>query len=231
MPKVSLFTSCLVDLLRPEIGEATVRVLERAGVEVEVPAGQTCCGQPAWNAGDRRAAGRFVDRWVEAFSGAEAVVSPSGSCVAMVRHQFQRAAPGREEVVALAARTYELSEYLVDVLGVVDLGVELAARAAFHPACHGLRGLGIERQPMALLEAVRGLEVRPLPADCCGFGGFFSLRYPEVSVALAERRIELFEEADLLVSGDAGCLLHLGGRLEREGRALPALHLAEVLAG
>lgn len=232
MPKASLFTTCLVDLLRPEIGEATVRVLERAEVEVEIPGGQTCCGQPAWNAGDRRAAGRFVDHWLDVFGEAEAVVSPSGSCVAMVRHQFEHAVePSRRpEAARLASRTYELSEYLVDVVGITDLGAELAGRAAYHPACHGLRGLGIEEQPLRLLAEVRGLEVRALPAFCCGFGGFFSLRYPEVSVALADRRAELLEDAELLISGDAGCLLHLGSRFEAQGAPVEILHLAEVLA-
>ncbi|MDP8957667.1 MAG: (Fe-S)-binding protein [Actinomycetota bacterium] len=232
-PRVSLFTTCLVDLLRPQIGEATVRVLQRAGATVDVPVGQSCCGQPAWNAGDRVAARHFVEQWLETFGRAAAVVSPSGSCVSMVRHQFPRAVepPRRAMVEEVASRTYELSEYLIDVLGVSDLGAERQGRVAYHPACHGLRGLGVEEQPLRLLDSVTGLEVRQLPPTCCGFGGFFSLRYPEVSVALADRRKELLGDADLLVSTDAGCLLHLRGRFEQQGTDVQTLHLAEVLAG
>ena len=232
MPRVALFATCLVDLIRPEVGEATIKVLERAGVDVVVPEGQTCCGQPLWNTGDRRAARPFIEHWLEVFSEFDAVVSPSGSCVAMVRHQYHRAFDGEQaaEVQTTVESTYELSEYLVAELGITDLGVSMSGRAAYHPACHGLRGLGLAEEPLALLNAVDGLQVRALPDECCGFGGFFSMRFPEVSTALADERLEFLADADLLVSGDLSCLMHLSGRLERLGRPLPALHLAEVLA-
>jgi len=233
---VSLFVSCMVDQLWPEVGLAAARVLERAGCEVTFDPRQTCCGQPAFNTGYRDEARRVADAFLEVFADAEAVVIPSGSCAAMVHHLPELYAeddPRHARALRVAERTHELSAYLVDVLGVDDLGARFDGKVTWHDACHGLRDLGLREQPRRLIRRVRGTELVELPgADtCCGFGGTFSVKYPEISVAILDRKLEELEPlgVDALVSGDVSCLTQIGGRLERRGSRVRAMHLAELL--
>jgi L-lactate dehydrogenase complex protein LldE len=238
--RVGLFVTCLVDQLWPAVGVATVEVLRRAGCEVSFDARQTCCGQPAYNSGwpdsARRVASALLDVYEE--DGCEAIVLPSGSCCAMLHHLaelFEPGDPARRRARSLAARSHELSSFLVDVLGVTDLGARFEGRIAWHDACHGLRDLGLGRQPRALLREVDGCELVEVEGSrtCCGFGGTFSVKLPELSVAMADAKLDELEGAgiDAVVSGDVSCLLQLGGRLARRGSKLRAVHLAEVLAG
>lgn len=241
MKRVSLFVSCLVDGFWPDVGAAAVRVLRKAGVEVVFEPKQTCCGQPAYNTGYREEARRVAAAMVDAFAGddADAVVVPSGSCAAMIRHAPELFEPGSEHrarAVALAARTHEFSSFLVDVLGVVDLGASFEGRVVWHDACHGLRELGVSEQPRALLRAVQGVELVEAAGEptCCGFGGTFSVKQPEVSVAMLDIRLASLRATrpDAIVSSDVSCLMQIEGRLRRgDGEAPRALHLAEVLAG
>lgn len=235
--RASLFVTCLVDLLFPEVGEATVLLLRDLGVEVDFPDAQTCCGQPAYNSGSPDDARRVARTLLDAFEGAEAVVSPSGSCAAMVRNHFLRLFRGtRDETRArdLAARTYELSEFLVDVLGIDRLAGSFPARVTYHDSCHGLRELNLSGQGRKLLAGVEGLELVEMarPEQCCGFGGTFSIRLPEMATAMADDKLEQASAtgADILVGGDVGCLMHLGGRASREGMHLQPMHLAVLLA-
>ncbi len=235
--RVALFATCLVDLLYPEVGQAAAALLEDAGCEVAFPEGQTCCGQPAHNSGHPEAARRVARSLLEALQGAEAVVAPSGSCAAMVRVGLPQLFRGtREEARArdLAARTYELSEFLVDVLGVDRLEGHLRARATYHDACHGLRELGLGRQGRALLAGIEGLELVEMARAeaCCGFGGTFSVKLPEMATAMADDKLAQAAEtgAELLVAGDVGCLMHLAGRASRTGLPLRPVHLAVLLA-
>jgi L-lactate dehydrogenase complex protein LldE len=237
--RVSLFVTCLVDQLWPSVGRSAVEVLRRAGCEVEFDSRQTCCGQPAFNSGYRdeaRAVGRALLDLYE-HSGTDAIVMPSGSCAAMVHHLPELFAPGerdRARAEALAARTHELSGFLVRVLGVTDVGASFEGRVTWHDACHGLRDLGLREEPRALLSRVRGLElVETKSCDtCCGFGGTFSVKYPEVSTAMLDQKLLAVEEAGVaaIVSGDASCLLQIGGRLLRRRSPIRTIHLAEVLA-
>lgn len=236
--RVSLFVTCLVDQLWPSVGVASVHVLRRVGCSVEFEERQTCCGQPAFNTGYRAQARALAERFIETFesSGADAIVSPSGSCTAMVHHYeelFDDAA-WRARARAVADRTHELSAFLVGRLGVDDVGASFAGRLAWHDACHGLRDLGIRSEPRRLLRHVRGAELVELPnaETCCGFGGTFAVKYPELSVAILDQKLEAIEQAgvDAVVSGDASCLMHIEGRLSRLGSSVRAIHLAEVLA-
>lgn len=235
---VQLFITCIIDTLYPHIGEAVVHVLERAGVQVEFPAGQTCCGQPAFNAGMRAQARPVAQHTIRVFEKAPGpVVIPSGSCTSMIRHGypelFRDDALWLPRAQALAARTFELSEFLVDVLGVTDLGASFDQTVAYHPSCHLMRELGVDRQPRLLLAAVEGLRLVELPnaEDCCGFGGVFSAEHPQLSAAMLKRKIASIEDstAPLVVSCDAGCLTHINGGLHRQGKPQRGLHLAEVL--
>lgn len=236
--KVSLFVTCIVDQLFPKVGECTVNVLRKAGCEVEFDERQTCCGQPAFNSGYRKEARGFAERFIEIFesSDANAIVSPSGSCTAMVKH-FHELFPDdedwRERADLIAERTYELGTFLVDVLGVKNFDAAFDGRIGFHDACHGLRDLGIKQQPRELLGNIDKAELVELPDSevCCGFGGTFSVKYPEVSVQMAERKIESIEKADIraVVSCDSSCLMQLGGRLSRNGSNVKTMHLAEIL--
>jgi L-lactate dehydrogenase complex protein LldE len=235
---VQLMVTCLIDSLTPEVGFAVVRVLERAGVQVEVPRGQTCCGQPAFNAGcwnDARAMARHV---VDVFGASDApVVVPSGSCGDMVIHQAPHLLADdpdyADRAKALAGRTHELTAFLVDVLGVTEIGACFDGRLTYHPACHGLRGLGLNSQPRALVEGIRGAEVCPLPdaETCCGFGGLFALKMADISGSLLARKIANIEAsgADTVVATDISCLLHIGGGLHRKGSSVQVKHLAELL--
>ncbi len=240
MPRVQLFVTCLVDTFFPEIGEAMVQVLRKAGAEVDFPRDQTCCGQPPFNAGLRASARRIAEQTIRTFEAAPGdVVMPSGSCAHMIRRNYAELfgddPAWRERAQALASRTFEFSEYLVDVLGVTDCGARWDGPLAYHPTCHLHRGLGIDRQPRALLANVGGAEVRPLPEaeDCCGFGGIFSVEHPELSGEMLKRKIGNLSasKAPTLVVADAGCLMHIQGGLHRRGMRQKVIHIAQVLAG
>jgi L-lactate dehydrogenase complex protein LldE len=238
--RVSLFVTCLVDLLYPEVAEAAVALLEAGGLEVDVPAGQTCCGQPAYNSGFDHDARRVAVGLLDALEDAETVVSPSGSCTAMLRVSYPHLFEGTKDQAraeAVAAKTVELTEFLVDVLGQADgrdEGGRLEGRATFHDSCHGLRELGLTGQGRKLLSAIKGLELVEMDRSdmCCGFGGTFSVRLPDVATAMADDKVAQAAavEADLLVAGDAGCLMHLAGRLSRTGSGIRPVHVAVVLA-
>jgi L-lactate dehydrogenase complex protein LldE len=229
--------TCLGDALFPRVGLAAARVLQRLGVAVDLPDDQTCCGQPAYNAGYADAARTSARAFLRAFAGSEHVVSISGSCAAMVRDGYPRLFAGRPEEQAaadLAARTFEFSEFLVDALGVTELPVTAARRATFHHSCHTRRLLGVAEQPLALLGMVDGLELVPLahPELCCGFGGTFAVKMSRISAAMVDEKVDdvLATGADLLVGLDMSCLMNIEGRLRRRGSAVEARHLAEVLA-
>ncbi|MFI5527733.1 (Fe-S)-binding protein [Kitasatospora sp. NPDC051853] len=241
--RVALFVTCVNDALRPETGRAVVTLLERLGVEVDFPAGQSCCGQPQYNSGYRREAEPLVRRMAREFAGYDHVVTPSGSCAAMVRGHYPRiaakaAAEGRElgpAVEELVPRVYELTEFLVDVLKVEDVGACFPHTVSYHPSCHGLRMLGLGDRPLRLLRAVRGLELRELPGaeECCGFGGTFAVKNPDVSVAMGRDKLANAAAggARYLCGADNSCLLHLDGLLSRRGgTAVRTVHLAEILA-
>jgi L-lactate dehydrogenase complex protein LldE len=238
--RIALLVTCLNDALFPAAGTATATVLRRLGHEVVFPAGQTCCGQMHWNSGYRPEALGLVRRTVDTFEPYEVVVCPSGSCTAMIREQYPRAAAGSGDaslvagVDALRGRVFDLSELLIDHLGVEDVGAELHARAVYHPTCHSLRSLGLGDRPYRLLRAVRGLELVDLPRadECCGFGGTFAVKNSDTSAAMGEDKAAAVREtgADVLVAGDRSCLMHIGGVLGRDASPVRTMHLAEVLA-
>ncbi|HEY6187592.1 MAG TPA: (Fe-S)-binding protein [Pyrinomonadaceae bacterium] len=237
--RVSLFITCVVDHLWPSIGTSAVEVLRRAGCEVVFDERQTCCGQPAFNTGYRREARSLAERFIEIFedAGSDAVVSPSGSCTAMVHHfheLFPEDESWRRRAEAVAARTYEFGSFLVNVLKVEDVGAKFRGRVTWHDACHALRDLNVHSEPRRLIRGVSGAELVEMPNSdaCCGFGGTFSVKYPEISVAILDSKIESIEQAGVraVVSGDASCLMQIGGRLTRNNSAVRAMHLAELLA-
>lgn len=235
--RVALFVSCLVDQLWPAVGRATVAVLERAGCAVDFDPRQTCCGQPAFNSGHRAEARAVASHFLDVFADAEAIVVPSGSCTAMIRHLpglFAQDAASRDRAERAAEHVHELGSFLVNVLGVDDLGARFPGRATWHDACHGLRELGLKDEPRSLLRRVRGLELVELGGaeSCCGFGGMFSVKYPELSTAILDEKLGELDGrgVDAIVSGDVSCLTQIAGRLERTGSAVRTLHLAEVLA-
>jgi L-lactate dehydrogenase complex protein LldE len=237
--RVGLFVTCLVDLLRPSIGFAAVKLLTEAGCTVEVPAAQTCCGQPAYNSGDKATAQEIAHRTIAAFDGFDYVVAPSGSCAGMLKAHYpalladdrQWAARAR----AFADKVHELVSFLVDVRGMTAVSAEFKGRATYHDSCSGLRELGIKAQPRLLLGSVRGLDlVEMADSDvCCGFGGTFSVKYADISNAIVERKTEEIAatQADIVLAGDLGCLINMAGKLSRQGRPIAARHVAEVLAG
>ncbi|WP_433427630.1 (Fe-S)-binding protein [Nonomuraea sp. CA-141351] len=238
MPRVALFTTCLVDGLFPDVGRATVRLLERLGQPVGFPLEQTCCGQMHTNSGYFET--DLVRRYVRVFAGYDAVVVPSASCTGSIRHQHAQIAraAGDERLAAqaeaVAGRTYELSEFLIDVLGVEDVGAYFPHRVAYHPTCHSLRIARVGDRPLRLLRNVRGIRLAELPNwdQCCGFGGTFAMKNPDVSAAmLADKMEEVIETgAEVLCAGDRSCLMHIGGGLERVRAGVRTLHLAEILA-
>lgn len=239
MRTVQLFVTCLVDTFLPEVGEAMVSVLEAAGARVEFARDQTCCGQPPFNAGLRSEARKIAEHTISVFeSTAGDIVMPSGSCAHMIRHNYTELFAGeaswQRRSAAISARTYEFTEYLVDVLGIADCGARWDGPLTYHPTCHLHRGLGIDRQPKMLLEHVDGSELRDLPEaeDCCGFGGIFSVEHPELSGEMLKRKLgNLAEsEAPTLVVGDAGCLMHIQGGLHRQKMPQRVVHIAQVLA-
>ena len=237
--KVSLFVTCLVDQLWSNIGTSCVEVLRRAGCDVEFDDRQTCCAQPAFNTGYRDEARQVAKRFIEIFeeSKADAIVSPSGSCTAMVHHYselFIQDPEWRERARNIAARTHELSSFLVRVLGIEDVGASWQGRLTWHDACHGLRDLNIKTEPRKLISNVRGAEFVEIEnaEACCGFGGTFSVKYPEISTAILDQKIEAIESSGVhaVVSADASCLMQIGGRLSRKGSSVRVMHLAELLA-
>jgi L-lactate dehydrogenase complex protein LldE len=237
-PTVQLFVTCILDTIYPETAEAVVRVLTRAGVNVSVPPGQTCCGQPAFNAGMRQQARKMAIHTLRLFGSYPGpVVVPSGSCASMIRHSyielFGDDPKWLPHVKALAERTFEFSEFLVDVLGVTDLNAQFQGQLTYHSSCHLLRELGVDRQPRALLAAVRDAEFVELPstADCCGFGGVFSVEHPELSTAMLERKLANISSsgAPVVVSCDAGCVTNINGGLHRRHMPQRAVHIAEIL--
>lgn len=238
-PQVALFATCLVDLIRPRIGFAAVAALEAAGCAVVVPDGQTCCGQPALNSGDRDNAAAIAKRTIALLEPYEHVVVPSGSCAGTIRCHypeiFEHDAEWGPRATALAAKTFEIMAYLDEVRGWRPDGVSLDATAAYHDSCSGLRELGIKRQPRRLLGAIGGLALKPLAGDetCCGFGGTFCVKYPAISNAIVEEKAQAIEAtgADLLLAGDLGCLMNMAGKLNRRGAPVRAFHAIELIAG
>jgi L-lactate dehydrogenase complex protein LldE len=238
--RIALFATCLVDSLYPDVGKATVALLERLGHEVAFPPGQTCCGQMHINSGYQDAALPLVRRFADTFAGYDAIVAPSGSCVGSVRHQHAMVARrGEDDRLAerserIASRTYELSELLVDVLGVEDVGSYFPHRVTYHPTCHSLRILRVGDRPLRLLRNVRGMELIELPdADqCCGFGGTFALKNADTSTAMLtdKMRAVLDTHAEVCTAGDSSCLMHIGGGLSRLRSGVRTVHLAEILA-
>lgn len=237
--QVALFVTCLVDLYRPSVGFSAVKLLEDAGCVVVVPAAQTCCGQPAYNSGDKTDARDIARQVIKAFEPFEHVVVPSGSCGGMIKHHYPALLADdpvwAERARTLAARTHELMSFLVDVLGVTDIDARCEAKATYHDSCSGLRELGIKNQPRVLLAQVAGLELveAAKAEDCCGFGGTFSVKHQAISARMAADKTADAAQtgAQLLLGGDLGCLMNLAGKLKREGSPLQVRHAAEVLAG
>jgi L-lactate dehydrogenase complex protein LldE len=237
-PRVGLFVTCLVDLFRPSVGFAAVKLLTDAGCEVDVPARQTCCGQPAYNSGDKATAETIARQTVAAFEVHDYVVAPSGSCAGMLKLHYpallQDDPVWRERAAAFAGKVHELVSFLVNVRGVSSVDARLEARATYHDSCSGLRELGVREEPRKLLRSVKGLTLVELAdADvCCGFGGTFSVKYPDISNAIVERKAEHIAAtgADVLLAGDLGCLMNMAGKLARQGRKISVRHVAEVLA-
>jgi L-lactate dehydrogenase complex protein LldE len=238
--RVAVMVTCVNDALFPGTGKAVVRLLRRLGVDVDFPEAQTCCGQPMVNTGYLDEAVPVVRTFVDAFAGYDAIVTPSGSCAGSARHQHGIVARRSGDAGLAAAvaetgpRTHELSEFLVDVLGVEDVGASFPHRVTYHPTCHSLRMLGVGDRPTRLLGAVRGLELVDLPGadQCCGFGGTFALKNADTSVAMGTDKARHVEGtgAEVLVAGDNSCLMHVGGLLSRRGSGVRVMHLAEVLA-
>jgi L-lactate dehydrogenase complex protein LldE len=238
--KVALALTCINDALFPDTGKAVVRLLRRLGVDVEFPTGQACCGQPMVNTGYLDEAVPVVRGFTEAFAGYDAIVVPSGSCAGAIRHQHDLVAtrsgdPALSRAVAeISPRAYELTEFLVDVLGVEDVGASFPHRVTYHPTCHSLRMLGVGDRPLRLLQHVKGIRLTPLPAaeECCGFGGTFAVKNAETSVAMGFDKARHARDtgAEVLVAGDSSCLMHIGGILSREQAGMKVMHLAEVLA-
>ncbi|MFF8726684.1 (Fe-S)-binding protein [Streptomyces sp. NPDC015171] len=242
--RVALFLTCVNDTLYPDTGRAVVKLLTRLGVDVDFPTAQTCCGQAHYNTGYRHEAEPLARNFSDVFGEYDAIVTPSGSCAAMVRELYPRMgerarAEGRGDLLArtlapVVPKTYELTEFLVDVLGVTDVGACYPHRVTYHPTCHGLRGLGLGDRPLRLLGAVRGLELVELPGaeECCGFGGTFALKNPDVSAAMGADKVRGAEStgAEVLCAADNSCLMHLGGTMTRLGTELRPVHIAEILA-
>ncbi len=238
MPTVQLFATCLVDTFYPETAEAIVSILQRLNVKVDFPKAQTCCGQPQFNAGLRRDAHQMAKHMIEVFENLPGeVLSPSGSCVHMIRHNypelFAKDPSWLTRAQNLSKRTFEFTEYLVDILGVGDLGAHWDGALTYHPSCHLSRGLGIDHQPRTLLANVKGAQIVDLPEeqDCCGFGGVFSVTHPELSAEFLKRKIGNLEktQAPTLVVADTGCIMHIAGGLHRRRKPQRVVHIVEVL--
>ena len=235
---VTLFIQCLVDGIYPEAGEAMVKIFRKLGIDLICPTTQTCCGQPAFNAGYRREAGIAAKQFIDIFEAAEVIVCPSGSCVTMVRHHYPQLFddddPWLQRAKQVAAKTYELTEYLVDVLGVEDLGARYDGKITYHDSCHLLRNLRIQSQPRKLLSKVSGAEfIEMYDADrCCGFGGSFAVKYADISAAMVTDKVNniIASGADTVVGCDMGCLMNIQGMLNRMGSDIKIMHIAQILA-
>jgi L-lactate dehydrogenase complex protein LldE len=237
-PRVGLFATCLVDLYRPSIGFAAAKLIEAAGCEVHVPA-QTCCGQPAYNSGDTNTAQALARQMIAAFEGYDYIVVPSGSCGGMVKSHYPKLlkddAAWANRAKAFAAKCHELISFLTDVRGMKTVDAAFQGRATYHDSCSGLRELGIKDQPRQLLGSVKGLELVEMEDSevCCGFGGTFSIKYPDISNAMVQKKVDHVGMAtpDVLLAGDLGCLMNMAGKLKRQGSSITVRHVAEVLAG
>ena len=237
-PRVALFVTCLVDFVRPSVGFATVKLLEDAGCRVEVPKAQTCCGQPAFNSGDRQDTKLIAGQVIQAFRGYDYVVVPSGSCGGMISTHYTELFEGDPDLARdaedLASRTYELLQFLVDVMGVDAVDANFDGQVTYHDACAGLRELGLKGQARTLLSSVAGLEIKELAETevCCGFGGTFCVKYPEISNKMVDQKAQSVEAtgADTLLAGELGCLMNIAGKLQRRGSTIHVRHVAEVLA-
>ncbi|GAB7057822.1 MULTISPECIES: (Fe-S)-binding protein [unclassified Paenibacillus] len=235
--RVSLFITCLADQLYPEVGESVVRLLHRYGCEVDFPELQTCCGQPAYNSGYQDEAREVARNWIRAFEHSDYVVSPSGSCTGMVHHYYPSLFENEPEWKAKAERliekTYEFSQFMVNVLGIKDLAAEFPEKVTYHPSCHAMRLLGVREEPGTLLAHVKGLELIDLPykEDCCGFGGTFAVKMANMSEAMVcEKAANVCStNASVLVGTDMGCLMNIGGRLNKENKPVRVMHLAQLL--
>ena len=234
--KVSLFITCLSDVFASNVGKATVEILERAGCKVDFPDAQTCCGQPAYNSGYLKNTKETMKHMMKVFRHSEYVVGPSGSCIAMLREYediFRGDPEWEEEAKKLAEKSFELTQFLVDVLGIVDVGSNFKGKVTYHPSCHMTRLLGVKDAPKKLLGNIKGVELVDLPQgeDCCGFGGTFSVKNAVISGRMVQEKVDhvVETEAEYLVGGDMACLMNIGGRLSREGRNVKVVHLAEIL--
>jgi L-lactate dehydrogenase complex protein LldE len=237
-PRVGLFITCLADIYRPNVGLAAVALLEKAGCSVEVPQTQTCCGQPSYNNGDLAGAAQTARHTIATFEAFDYVVAPSGSCAGMLRDYprlFQSEPAWQKRAQAMAGKTHELVSFLTDVCGLTSVDASFPRPVTYHDSCHGLRALGIKAQPRRLLATVRGLELREMNDSeiCCGFGGTFCVKYPEISGRMVADKAAAINAtgAEVVLGGDLGCLLNIAGRLGREGGGVHVYHVAEVLAG
>ena len=238
-PRVGFFVTCLVDAMRPNIGFASLKLLQQAGCEVEVPEAQTCCGQPAFNSGDDNSTRKIAKKLIEAFEGYDYVVTPSGSCASMIRSHYGELFADdplwRDRQAALSAKTWEILSFLNDVMRFVPENISYKGVATYHDSCSGLRDLGVFDQPRQLLYHVSDLQLRPLKGndECCGFGGTFCVKYSDISNAIVSEKTANIRatEADTLLGGDMGCLMNMAGKLHREGSSVKVYHTVEVLAG
>ncbi|TPW25903.1 (Fe-S)-binding protein [Pararhizobium mangrovi] len=238
-PTVGLFATCLVDLFRPSVGFASVKLLEDAGCRVEVPLGQTCCGQPAYNSGDRADTAAIAKQVIESFEGFDYVVAPSGSCGStMKKHYpwlFEEGDPWRARAERFSAKVHELVSFLTDVMGITGVEGRLDQSVTYHDSCSGLRELGVQAQPRALLNSLEGATITEMKDAnvCCGFGGTFCVKYPDISNTIVTKKMKAITDtgADMLLAGDMGCLMNMAGKLKREGSNVEVRHVAEVLAG
>lgn len=236
---VTLFIQCLVDSIYPEVGLAMVRLFENIGISVDCPSEQTCCGQPAFNSGYRKEARVAAERFIEIFESAEVIVCPSGSCVDMVKHQypalFENGSIWQKRAMAVSSKIFELTEYLVDILKIEDVGATFNGTVTYHDSCHLLRNLGVADQPRKLIARVKGARLVEMKNSdkCCGFGGTFAVKYPDISTAILEEKVDniIASGADAVVGCDISCLMNIQGMLSRRGSSIRTIHIAQLLAG
>lgn len=238
-PKVGLYVTCLVDLFRPVVGFAAIKLLQEAGCEVSVPLDQTCCGQPAYNSGDRQHAKALALQVIAHFQGFDYVVAPSGSCAGMLKvhypELFKDDPSAHARALAFSSKVYELTSFLVDIRGLQKVNADFLGQITYHDACAGLRELNVKQQPRQLLGSMQGVALHEMPESeaCCGFGGTFCVKYPEISTIMVGKKSQsvLASKADVLLAGDLGCLMNMAGKMSREGQNIEVRHVAEVLAG
>ena len=237
--RVALFVTCLVDLFRPSVGFAAIKLLEDAGCVVDVPVSQICCGQPAWNSGDRQDTREIAEQVITAFENYDYIVAPSGSCAGMLKIHYPEIFKGIGEwegrAVIFADKTHELISFLTDIMGVEEISTKLNTKVTYHDSCAGLRELGISKQPRKLLASIEGLQLEEMKEaeTCCGFGGMFAVKYSDISNAIVGEKTDNINSAnpDMLLAGDLGCLMNMAGKLKRQGSTIEVRHVAEVLAG